>query len=105
MPHGDLLDLKEPKAQRDRGELQKLAREHAMAVIRDYSAQPRTGVSAEITLCPCNGVHSFFERGQRGGGAGGPGWIMVVMETCLPAGRASGVAVSPCLTSREIKVR
>jgi len=41
MPHGDLIDVKE-STKRDRGELQKLAREHAMAVIRDYSAQPRT---------------------------------------------------------------
>lgn len=44
MPHGDLLDLADKPKGRDRLELQKMAREHAMAVIRDYSAQPRMGV-------------------------------------------------------------
>jgi len=43
MPHGDLLDLAEKPKGRDRLTLQKMAREHAMAVIRDYSAQPRMG--------------------------------------------------------------
>jgi len=38
----DLLDLSTPAPQRDRAEMSRMAREHAMAVIRDYNAQPRT---------------------------------------------------------------
>lgn len=44
MSHGgDLLDLSGAGVVRDRREIERGAREHAMAVIRDYNAQPRIG--------------------------------------------------------------
>jgi hypothetical protein len=55
MPHGDLIDVKDQSMVRDRGELAKLSREHAMAVIRDYKAQPRMG---ELVQC----THSIPDR-------------------------------------------
>lgn len=57
MPHGDLIDVKDQSMVRDRGELAKLSREHAMAVIRDYKAQPRMG---ELVQCTAFLTDLFF---------------------------------------------